>query len=132
MGLLDSVLKAFVGDKSKKDIGEIQPLVDAVKQHGGAMAKLSLDELRAKSDAFRAKIKEDQKEVQKQIDDLLNDSKISEGQKEPFRNLREDPMFGDSEELKNDRLRKSMIAKTQHPFSTKIKSKIPYILPVLN
>ena len=71
MGLLDSVLKAFVGDKSKKDIGEIQPLVDAVKQHGGAMAKLSLDELRAKSDAFRAKIKEDQKEVQKQIDDLL-------------------------------------------------------------
>ena len=37
-------------------------------------------------------------------------------------------MFGDSEELKNDRLRKSMIAKTQHPFSTKIKSKIPYAI----
>lgn len=70
MGLLDSVLKVFVGDKSKKDIGEVQPLVDAVKQHQGALAKLSLDELRAKSDAFRDKIRNDQKEIQAQIDQL--------------------------------------------------------------
>ena len=32
MGLLDSVLKVFVGDKSKKDISEIQPIVDACKR----------------------------------------------------------------------------------------------------
>lgn len=62
------------------------------------------------------------------IDDLLKDDQISEEQKKPFRNLREDPMFGDSEKLKNDRLRKSMIAKTQHPFYSKIKSKIPYAI----
>ncbi|MDX1462905.1 MAG: preprotein translocase subunit SecA, partial [Marinirhabdus sp.] len=70
MGFLDNVLKVFVGDKSKQDIGEIQPYVDKIKEHEAAISKLSLDELRAKSDFFRKKIKEDQKELQTQIDDL--------------------------------------------------------------
>ena len=59
MGILDNILKVFVGDKSKKDISEIQPYVDKIKEHEAAMSNLSLDELRAKSDTFRAKIKED-------------------------------------------------------------------------
>ncbi|GAB5400464.1 MAG: preprotein translocase subunit SecA [Aureisphaera sp.] len=71
MGLLDNVLKVFVGDKSKKDIGEIQPYVDKVKKHESEMSSLSIDELRAKSDYFRNKIKEDQKEVQAEIDSLM-------------------------------------------------------------
>lgn len=70
MGLLDSVLKVFVGDKSKKDIGEIQPIVNQIKSHEKDVAGLSLDELRAKSEAFKQKIKEDQKEIQSQIDEL--------------------------------------------------------------
>ena len=61
MGILNSVINIFVGDKSKKDIGEIQPIVDEIKKHEVPTAKLSLDELRAKSDEFRALIKEDQK-----------------------------------------------------------------------
>ena len=48
MGILDSVLKVFVGDKSKKDIGQIQPLVNEVKKHEAVIEKLSHDELRAK------------------------------------------------------------------------------------
>ncbi|MEL6811800.1 MAG: preprotein translocase subunit SecA, partial [Bacteroidota bacterium] len=70
MGLLDSVLKVFVGDKSKKDIGDIQPIVNEIKKFESAVSGLSLDELRGKSDFFRNKIKEDQKEIQQQIDDL--------------------------------------------------------------
>ncbi|WP_203296690.1 preprotein translocase subunit SecA [Luteirhabdus pelagi] len=70
MGILDNILKVFVGDKSKKDINEIQPYVDEIKKYEADMASLSLDELRAKSDAFRNKIKEDQKEVQSKIDEL--------------------------------------------------------------
>lgn len=70
MGFLDSILKTFVGDKSKKDIGEIQPLVEQIKKLQPEIAALSLDELRAKSDEFRAKIKADQAEIQQQIDDL--------------------------------------------------------------
>ncbi len=70
MGLLDSVLKVFVGDKSKKDIGDIQPIVDQIKKHEQAMIALSLDELRDKSNFFRKRIQDDQKELQQQIDEL--------------------------------------------------------------
>ena len=70
MAFLDNILKVFVGDKSKKDIGDIQPYVDQIKKHETNIASLSIDELRAKSDFFRRKIKEDQAEVQKQIDEL--------------------------------------------------------------
>tara|TARA_R110002124_G_scaffold287089_1_gene470289 strand:- start:63867 stop:67226 length:3360 start_codon:yes stop_codon:yes gene_type:complete len=78
MGILDSVLKVFVGDKSKKDIGDIQPLVNEVKKHEAALEKLSLDELRSKSDAFRSIIKEDQKEIQEKIDQLQKDADVME------------------------------------------------------
>ncbi len=74
MGLLDSVLKVFVGDKSKKDISSLQPIVDQIIEHEVAISKLSLDELRAKSDSFRAKIKEDQKEINEQIEQLGKDA----------------------------------------------------------
>ncbi|MDC8006265.1 preprotein translocase subunit SecA [Aureisphaera galaxeae] len=78
MGLLDNVLKVFVGDKSKKDIGEIQPYVDQVKKHESEIAALSIDELRAKSDYFRNRIKEDQKEVQAEIDALTEQAENEE------------------------------------------------------
>jgi len=70
MGLLDSVLKVFVGDKSKKDIGQIQPLVEEIKKFESQMKALSLDELRAKSDEFRKRIVDDQKEIREQISQL--------------------------------------------------------------
>ena len=78
MGLLDSVLKVFVGDKSKKDISEIQPIVDLVKEFEPEMAKLSIDELRAKSDEFRKKIKEDQSEINNQIEELEKEAESME------------------------------------------------------
>jgi len=74
MGILDNVLKVFVGDKSKKDIKDIQPFVDQIKSVEPQIAKLSLDELRSKSDFFRTKIKEDQKDVQSQIDALQKEA----------------------------------------------------------
>ena len=74
MGILDNVLKVFVGDKSKKDISQIQPLVNEIKKHEAAIEKLSHDELRAKSDFFRKEIKAAQKDVQDQIDSLEKQS----------------------------------------------------------
>jgi len=56
MGLLDSVLKVFVGDKTKKDIKEIQPLVDKTLALGPQIEKLSIDELRHKTVEFKEKI----------------------------------------------------------------------------
>ena len=56
MGLLDKVLKVFVGDKSKQDVASIQPIVDKIKTFESQLEKLSHDELRAKTTAFKAKI----------------------------------------------------------------------------
>ena len=63
-----------------------------------------------------------------EIDEILNDERITEEQKVPFRSLREDPMYGDSEKLKADKLRANMIAKSQHPLYAKIKGKIPFAI----
>ncbi|MBW2937745.1 preprotein translocase subunit SecA [Aureisphaera sp. CAU 1614] len=97
MGLLDNVLKVFVGDKSKKDIGEIQPIVNQIKKHEAEMANLSLDELRAKSEYFRKRIKDDQKEIQDQIDALLKDA-----EKEEDIDVKEE-IYNRVDALKNDR-----------------------------
>ncbi len=56
MGLLDKVLKVFVGDKSKQDVASIQPIVDKIKSFEAELEKLSHDEIRAKTIAFKARI----------------------------------------------------------------------------
>src|SRR5699024_2185682 len=78
MGFLDKLLKVFVGDKSSKDIGLIQPIVDEIKSFEKQLENLSHDELRAKSDFFRNEIRNAQAEIQKQIDDLQQQSEAEE------------------------------------------------------
>jgi preprotein translocase subunit SecA len=51
-------LKAFVGDKSEKDVKAIQPLITKVKSFESALQALSHDELRAKTAEFKAKIQQ--------------------------------------------------------------------------
>jgi preprotein translocase subunit SecA len=58
MSFLNNILKAFVGDKTKKDLKSILPLVDTVKSYKEAFEQLSNDELRAKTLAFKTQIKE--------------------------------------------------------------------------
>ena len=63
MGLLDNVLKIFVGDKSKQDVGAISPIVDQVKSHEKALEELSIDSLREKTNEFKQRIAADLKEI---------------------------------------------------------------------
>ncbi|WP_339709039.1 preprotein translocase subunit SecA [uncultured Kriegella sp.] len=70
MSFLNSVLKAFVGDKSKKDVKELQPLVTQIKSFEAGLEKLSHDELRSKTTEFRAKITEACKSLNDQIEEL--------------------------------------------------------------
>jgi len=58
MSLLNSILKAFVGDKSQKDIKAIQPYINKAKAFEGPLSQLSHDELRAKTIFFKDKIRE--------------------------------------------------------------------------
>ncbi len=70
MGFLDSVLKIFVGDKSKQDVGNIMPIVEKIKTHEAAIAQLSLDELRAKTVTFKELIASDLKDNTARIEEL--------------------------------------------------------------
>lgn len=58
MSLINSILKAFVGDKSEKDIKAIKPLINKIKTFESALQALSHDELRAKTDYFKKTIKD--------------------------------------------------------------------------
>lgn len=49
----NKILKSLFGDKSSRDMKLIQPLVEKVKQAYPDIAKLSNDELRAKSKEIR-------------------------------------------------------------------------------
>jgi preprotein translocase subunit SecA len=78
MGILDSVLKAFVGDKTKKDLKQIYPIVDQIKSHESALEKLSLDELRYKTVEFKEKIKAASKDELAEIEKLKAEAESCE------------------------------------------------------
>src|SRR5690554_460416 len=58
MNIINNILKAFVGDKSQKDVKSIRPIVDKINQYYGSFESLSNDELRAKTISFKEKIKQ--------------------------------------------------------------------------
>ncbi len=70
MGILDSVLKVFVGDKSKKDVKAIQPILNKIKEAEAKLANITNDELRAKTNAFKKIIIEAKADVVSQIEAL--------------------------------------------------------------
>ena len=78
MSFLDSVLKVFVGDKSKKDIKEIQPIVERIKALEKEFEALSLDELRGMTTTFKNKIKEALREVNEKIASLNAEADTTE------------------------------------------------------
>ncbi len=77
MSFINSILKAFVGDKSQKDVKQIQPIVEQIKSFEANLESLSHDELRAKTAFFKAKIKENRKAIDDQIEEISNEVKAS-------------------------------------------------------
>ena len=70
MSLLNSILKVFVGDKSKQDVKSISPIVLQIKSLEGEMKALSHDELREKTIEFKSQLSEARKETEDQIEQL--------------------------------------------------------------
>jgi preprotein translocase subunit SecA len=58
MSFITSIIKAFVGDKSQKDVKATQPYITKIKALEPVLAALSHDELRAKTAEFKEKIKQ--------------------------------------------------------------------------
>ncbi|MEO9892303.1 preprotein translocase subunit SecA [Aurantibacter sp.] len=77
MSLLNSILKTFVGDKSKKDVKELQPLLNKIKSFEQALEALSIDELRAKTEEFKSKIRDSYSKETSKIEELQENVKAS-------------------------------------------------------
>jgi preprotein translocase subunit SecA len=73
MSLINSLLKVFVGDKSQKDVKELQPLVNKIKALEPTFANLSHDELRAKTLEFKKRIQADGQELSDKVTALQNE-----------------------------------------------------------
>ena len=67
MGLIQYYFKGFVGDKTKKDLKSILPIVNEIKAIGSGLEKLSNDELRQKTNYFKKKIKSETEELDKEV-----------------------------------------------------------------
>ncbi|TKS57374.1 preprotein translocase subunit SecA [Mesohalobacter halotolerans] len=74
MGILDTVLKTFVGDKTKKDLKQIYPIVDEIKSYESELEKLDLEQLRQKTADFKAKIKAANEEELSKIEALKKEA----------------------------------------------------------
>ncbi len=70
MSILNSILKTFVGDKTKKDLANIKPLVSQINQLQAQLETLSADALRAKTDALKQGIQDNRKAEDEQIQNL--------------------------------------------------------------
>lgn len=56
MSFINSILKAFVGDKSEKDVKALQPYLTKIKTFEASLSSLSHDDLRAKTAEFKKRI----------------------------------------------------------------------------
>ena len=77
MSIINSVLKLFIGDKSKQDVKSILPIVDKIKILEPNIASLSNDQLRSKTHFFKKRIKEACDEDEKLILKLQNEANDS-------------------------------------------------------
>ncbi|MGB5693339.1 MAG: preprotein translocase subunit SecA [Flavobacteriaceae bacterium] len=96
MSLLNTVLKTFVGDKAKKDVKELQPMVKEINRNHETIKNLSHDELRAKTLEFKARISEAIQPIQDQIDKLKDEVHNSQDID------RNEELYGEIDKLKEE------------------------------
>ena len=147
MGILNSILKVFVGDKSKKDLKEISPFISEINSKKDEYLKLSNDELRNKTQYFKNEIKKLKQPFQFDIDKLNDniDKEINIDEKEKFYNeieKIEDSFLNDLDKFLNSILSEafcvvretarrfsenSKIVVSANEFDIKLSSSKPYI-----
>ncbi|MGB3992169.1 MAG: hypothetical protein WBK89_05545, partial [Flavobacteriaceae bacterium] len=70
MSFINNVLKVFVGDKAKKDVKALQPLIDKINAFEKEMESLSHDALREKTHGFKKLLKEATASTESEIESL--------------------------------------------------------------
>ena len=77
MSLVDSILNIFLGDKGKKDIKEVSPIVDLILKCEDEIKDISNDDLRSITASFKSEIEELKKPFNSEIDgikEIINNS----------------------------------------------------------
>ena len=70
MSLVDSILNIFLGDKGKKDIKEVSPIVDLILKCEDEIKDISNDDLRSITASFKSEIKELKKPFNSEINEI--------------------------------------------------------------
>ena len=78
MSIIDSILNVFLGDKGKKDVKEVSPIVDSILNEENQIAKISNDELRSITAKFKKEIKDLEKPFISDINKLKETIQKSE------------------------------------------------------
>ena len=77
MSLVDSILNIFLGDKGKKDVKEVSPIVDLILKCEDEIKDISNDDLRSITASFKSEIEELKKPFYSKIDgikEIINNS----------------------------------------------------------
>ena len=70
MSFLNSLLKVFVGDKSKKDLKELYPVISQINSIEKKFTELSNDQLRDYTKKFKTQIQSLKNPSQQKIDEI--------------------------------------------------------------
>ena len=95
MSIINSVLKIFVGDKNKKDLALLQPIVAKVNAFDNEITNLTNDQLREKTAYFKQKIADDTSEFTSKIEKLkeeVSDANID----------RKEEIYGEIDDLEDE------------------------------
>jgi preprotein translocase subunit SecA len=96
------ISKLFGGSKSEKDVKKIAPIVEKINAHFAALQSASNDELRGKTQEFRARIKAHLQDIDAEIA-----AKNEAAQQLPFNDLLgKDDIYQQVDKLKKDRNKK--------------------------
>ena len=70
MSILNSIIKTFVGDKTKKDLKKITPLVSKINDYQKNFESFSNDQLRKKTTQFKSLLSQENQSFSKNIESL--------------------------------------------------------------
>ncbi|MBZ0178685.1 MAG: preprotein translocase subunit SecA [Melioribacteraceae bacterium] len=76
--MISGLMKKIFGDKNEKAMKDLWPVVDEINAEYEKLQSLSDDELRAKTEDFKAKIQADTKDLRDKIEDLQDQLKADE------------------------------------------------------
>ncbi|MBS1917567.1 MAG: preprotein translocase subunit SecA [Bacteroidetes bacterium] len=97
--MLGIISKIFGGNKSEKDIKTILPIVEKINQHFASYQSLTNDQLRAKTDEFKQRIKNHLSTIDNEISQLNK-----KAEELPFSDINgKDAIYNEIDELKKNR-----------------------------